>query len=294
VGELAALSAAAVWAVASTIFTRLGKQDLSPLALNVIKCALALAMMMITLAVMGGGLWPGGASVATLTALGVSGVIGLSIGDTAFFGALTRIGARRALLINTLSPPTTALLAWPVLDEPLEPSMALGMALTMGGVAWVISERAATPDGEAEDPRTLRVGLALGVVAMLCQSTGNVLSKLGGDVDPLEMGIVRLAFGVAGLALVVALAGKARDVLKPLKNPRQLAWIALATTLGTYLGIWLLMAGLKHTTHAAVAATLSSMSPIFVLPLAHFFLGDRLTPRAVLGAVIAVAGVALL
>ncbi len=293
-GELAALSAAAVWAVASTIFTRIGKQNVSPLALNVIKCVLALAMMMATLAVMGEGLWPVGATTATLTALGVSGVIGLSIGDTAFFGALTRLGARRALLINTLSPPTTALLAWPILDEPLEPSMAVGMVLTMGGVAWVIRERTATADGKEEDPKTLRLGLLFGTIAMLCQSTGNVLSKLGGDVDPLDMGIIRLTFGVVGLALVVAIAGKARDVLAPLKAPRQLAWIALATTLGTYLGIWLLMAGLKYTTHAAVAATLSSMSPIFVLPLAHFFLGDRLTPRAIFGAIIAVAGVALL
>lgn len=292
-GELAALSAAAVWAIASTIFTRVGKQDVSPLALNVIKCVLALAMMMLTLAALGHSPWPS-TGAATLTALGISGVIGLSIGDTAFFGALTRLGARRALLINTLSPPTTALLAWPILDEPLEPSMVAGMALTMGGVAWVIRERAATPDGEAEDPRALRVGLALGLLAMLCQSVGNVLSKLGGDLDPLEMGIVRLAFGVAGLALVVLAAGRARDLLAPLRAPRQLAWIALATTLGTYLGIWLLMAGIKHTSHAAVAATLSSTSPIFVLPLAHFFLGDKLTPRAVIGAILAVAGVALL
>ncbi len=292
-GELAALSAAAVWAIASTIFTRVGKQNVSPLALNVIKCVLALVMMMLTLVALGHSPWPV-ASAATITVLGVSGVIGLSIGDTAFFGALTRLGARRALLINTLSPPTTALLAWPILNEPLKPSMALGMALTMGGVAWVIRERTATPDGEAEDPRVLRLGLAFGLLAMLCQSVGNVLSKLGGDVDPLEMGILRLVFGVAGLVIVVVLAGRVRDVLAPLKAPRQLAWIALATTLGTYLGIWLLMAGIKHTSHAAIAATLSSTSPIFVLPLAHFFLGDKLTPRAVVGAIIAVAGVALL
>ena len=45
---------------------------------------------------------------------------------------------------------------------------------------------------------------------------------------------------------------------------------------------------------AGIAATLSSTSPIFILPLAAIFLGDVLRWRTILGAVIAVLGVGLL
>ena len=45
---------------------------------------------------------------------------------------------------------------------------------------------------------------------------------------------------------------------------------------------------------AARAATLSSTSPLFAAPAAVVFLGERLTPRIVVGTVLAVVGIALL
>ena len=46
--------------------------------------------------------------------------------------------------------------------------------------------------------------------------------------------------------------------------------------------------------YIGVAATLNSTSPIFVLPLAAIFLDDKLTSRSVVGALIAVSGIAVL
>ncbi|MEM1350225.1 MAG: DMT family transporter [Myxococcota bacterium] len=295
-GELAALSAAAVWATASIIFTKLGRQQISPLALNLLKCSLALALMILTLLALEGRGFPTAMSDWELGALGVSGIIGLTIGDTAYFHALIRLGPRRTLLLATLGPPATAVLAWPFLGEPITGLMVFGMGLTMAGVVWVIRER--QPAVDAQTPASMSkeelVGLGFGVLSVLCQATGNVLSKFGGSaLEPLEMSIVRLAFGVALLVVVVGTKRAFLDVLKPLKSPRQAGWLALATLLGTYLGIWLLMAGLKRTSHAGIAATLSSTSPIFILPLAAIFLDDRPTLRAVLGALIAVSGVAV-
>jgi len=56
--------------------------------------------------------------------------------------------------------------------------------------------------------------------------------------------------------------------------------LMVAAVVGSYLGIW--------------SSILGSTEPIFVLPLAYLFLKERVSPRSVLGAVVAVAGVALL
>lgn len=132
-GEIAALSASAVWAMASIIFSRLGK-TVSALALNWLKCAIALGLMFAVLFILDGRLWPHSLSLEETALLAASGLVGLAVGDTAFFGALNRLGARRTLLFAALAPPMTALMAVPVLGEPLGAPLVVGMALTMGGV----------------------------------------------------------------------------------------------------------------------------------------------------------------
>lgn len=54
-GELAALMAACLWAVATVMFGRLGKA-LSPLVLNLAKGAIALILLALTLALVGVGI----------------------------------------------------------------------------------------------------------------------------------------------------------------------------------------------------------------------------------------------
>jgi drug/metabolite transporter (DMT)-like permease len=77
-----------------------------------------------------------------------------------------------------------------------------------------------------------------------------------------------------------------------LKAPKILGAIILAAFLGTYLGISLQQTSLKYAP-AAIAQALSSTSPLFVLPLA-VLAGEKVSFRAVLGVVFAIAGIALL
>ncbi len=66
-----------------------------------------------------------------------------------------------------------------------------------------------------------------------------------------------------------------------------------AAFVGTFVGIWFSMASFWYTS-ATVATILSATDPIFVLPLAALFMGEKLRARPVLGAFVAVAGVVLL
>ncbi len=302
-GEIASLAAAALWAGASIIFARLGRDDVSPLAMNLLKCVIAFGLLVLTLLVLEGRVWPYQLSLENTLILAASGAAGLTIGDTAFFGSLTRIGSRRALLLRALAPPTTAVLAVPVLGEPLTLKMAMGMALTIGGVIWVILERnPANEDDDAESEATSGgrfarheiVGLGLGIAAALLEAVGSVLAKLGGgDIPALDLSIVRLAFGILGLGMIVGGMSRIREVVQPMRTPRKAWLIVVATFLGTYLGIWLSMTGIRYT-YTGIATTLASTSPVWVLPLAHVFEDDTVSTRAVVGACIAVVGIGIL
>jgi drug/metabolite transporter (DMT)-like permease len=192
-------------------------------------------------------------------------------------------------------------MAWPVLDEPITLGMILGMFLTLGGIAWVILERTPSPndDGteDAGKPLLTKVellGVAFAILSVLCQATGNILTKLGGaHISSLATSVVRLSFGVIGLSMIVGFTRYRSAVLLPFKRREYALKLLVATFLGTYLGIWLLVTGLQYAS-AGIAATLSSMSPVFILPIAAIFLGERLSARAIVGALVAVAGVALL
>lgn len=290
VGELASTLAAATWAVGSLLFARAGTR-ISASVLNLAKCAVGLVMLALTAALLSGSAWPPHATAGQWGWLGLSGLLGLTLGDTAFFGALLRLGPRRALLLWALVPPLTAVLGWMFLGEPLTVEMLLGILVTTAGVTWVVIER--SPGLEIE-PSHLAAGIGLGVVASVCQAVGSIMVKQADDgLSALEVSVVRLCAGTLGLVVQVAVERKGDQVRAMIADRRLGRLVVVATFVGTYLGIWLSVYGLQHS-YAGVAATLQSTSPLFVLPLAVLVLKERVSLRAVFGAVVAVAGVAVL
>jgi drug/metabolite transporter (DMT)-like permease len=295
-GGLAALGAAALWAVASVIFRRVGEQ-IPPVELVVLKGIVSLPLLLLTAWALGDP--PPGAQPLAVALLLVSGALGIGLGDTAFFGALNELGARQALLLGLLAPPLAALMAWPALGEALPAVAWLGIGITALGVAWVVTERTQGEGGkglQGGQGRPPLRGVGLGLLAALCQAGGAVLSRAAlahAPVSALWSAAVRLAAGVAVLLVALALArrppgrwwkaGAARGLWGPL---------LAAVVLGTYLALWLQQISLKLVP-AGIAQTLIATSPLFVLPLAAWA-GEKVSARAVAGAAVALGGVALL
>jgi drug/metabolite transporter (DMT)-like permease len=63
--------------------------------------------------------------------------------------------------------------------------------------------------------------------------------------------------------------------------------------MGPFLGVWLSLVAVKMIP-AGIAATLNAMTPIMVIPVVIFYYKEKVSYRAVLGAVVAFIGVALL
>ncbi|WP_413164114.1 DMT family transporter [Capilliphycus salinus ALCB114379] len=289
-GEFAALLAAFFWSLSSVVYSQAGEK-IPAIGLNLIKGILAIAMLVLTL-VLRGSLFPD----IELTIIGLlllSGIIGIAIGDSAYFTTLKCLGPRRALLMETLAPPLTAILAFIFLQERLPLSAWCGIILTVLGVAWVVTERVG--DGVVGSTH-LRRGLLFGLLAEICQAVGIILSHLAltqTEISPLWSTLLRLSGGTVILILWLFVQRQnVKLLLTPLQSRRTFLVIGLATFLGTYLGIWLQQTALKFTA-AGIAQALSSTSPLFVLPIAAS-LGDRVSLRAILGAIVAIAGVVLL
>ena len=168
-GEIAALSAAGLWAFATLMFGRLGKQ-LSPLVLNLIKGSMAVGFIVLTLAIRQQLLMS--LPMASVWLLLISGVVGIGLGDTAYFVTVNALGARQALLLEMLAPPLAALMSLVFLEEQLSPLAWLGMGLTLAGIIWVVGER--SPRTDVSGARLIR-GVVFGVLSALGQSVGSVL-----------------------------------------------------------------------------------------------------------------------
>jgi drug/metabolite transporter (DMT)-like permease len=167
-----------------------------------------------------------------------------------------------------------------------------GILLTVGGIAWVISERVPTADQQALN---LKAGLMWSVLAQLGQASGAVMSRgalANTTVDPLWSGLLRITAGAIVLVILVSSRGAIRQQLQPLRSRQLLPLLGVAAFLGTYLAIWLQQVAFKFTP-AGIAQALLATSPLFVLPIAAS-LGDRITGRAVFGVIIAIVGIWLL
>jgi drug/metabolite transporter (DMT)-like permease len=286
IGGLFALSAAMMWAVASIMWRKLG-DSVSSLAMNLGKGLVALVILGAIFAVTGIGHIPG----RDWLMLSVSGLLGITLGDTLFFLALMRLGPRRMLLMDALIPVATAGLAFAILGERLTPMGWVGGVLVIGGVVWVMRER--MPQNVGDAPGEGGGGwLALGAVA--CNAVSILLAKgAASTTDPIDATFVRILAGVAGLVVYGGVRMELRTWLAPFAKPRLLGVLVVASVIGTFFGIWFAQAALTHTT-ATVATILKGTTPIFILPLAIIFLKEKISPRAVVGAVVAVVGVAIL
>jgi drug/metabolite transporter (DMT)-like permease len=286
-GELAALGAAFVWALSSTIWQRVGQQ-IPAVVLNLLKGAIALFMLLSTVLILGKSLPAINPSI--LAMLLVSGALGIGLGDTAWFVVLKYLGARRSLLLETLSPPLTALFGLIFLQEKLSVVACTGIFLTICGVAWVIAERTA----ETVLPsKQIWQGLGISLLGQTSHAAGAILSRAAFtqiDIDPLWTASLRLSGGMAVMLFFLNRTNTAS--LKQLKSPKILAATVIAAFLGTYLGIFLQQISLKYAP-AGIAQALSSTSPLFVLPLA-VMAREKVSLRAVLGVAGAIAGIVLL
>lgn len=286
-GALAALGSAFLWAVSAILFSRLGVH-LSAISMNIGKGLVALGLMAVW--VLPGGV--DGGDWRTLGLLGASAIMGICLGDTLYFLTLMRLGSRITLLLGSMIPITTAAFAVLFLGETVTGMAAVGAVLTITGVTSVLWERDHQPV-TAQQRFERRQGLWYGALFVLANALGIICTKVGvADIPSLDATLIRQAWALLGFFVWAGFTRQLWPWLKPLTNPAVIKALFVAAFLGAFLGTWFSVLALKYT-DASVAAVLNSTSPLFILPLAVWWLKETVTLRSVVGAVLAVAGIGL-
>jgi drug/metabolite transporter (DMT)-like permease len=303
VGELAGLATALLWAFTAIFFSEAGRL-IGSFTVNKIRLLLAVFLYAGFLLVATGSLYPRGLNEQQWFWLGLSGVVGLVIGDGCGFKALVMIGPRLTMLIYASSPIMTTIIAWIFLGERLSFMDVIGIALTISGISWVVLERRFENNNhfnlshDHPDRGSLMKGVLLGLVAALGQASGLVLAKhgmfhAGGMVEPFQAAYVRMVVSLLILWAITAVQSQMPNVFKGMKNERALSLCAAGAVVGPFLGVWMSLVAVKYIA-AGLAATLNSTTPVLILPLVVLWYKERITLRATLGAVVTVCGVALI
>ena len=138
------------------------------------------------------------------------------------------------------------------------------------------------------------LGIALGVITALGQALGSLVARpaMEAGVEPFAAMAVRS--GVAALFFLAIALLPFKRLHQPYKLRSGDIGIAVASAFfGTGLGMSLLMAALANG-NVGIVTTLSSMTPIMILPMVWARTGVAPVAAAWAGALLAVAGTALI
>lgn len=271
------LALAAVWG-ASFLFTRLSAPQFGPLALIFVRVASA-ALFLLPLVLLRR---QGQAGLRHWRAIAAVGVLNSAIPFLLFAWALLSITAGFASIGNATAPLWAALVAWVWLGERLSGARALGLLIGFLGVAVLASDKA----GFHGEHGLWAVGAVL--LATLCYGiSANVVRR-------------HLA-GVSSLSIALGSQITASVVLAPLAlwawpavTPDALAWgSVLALGIGCTALSFISYFRLIHTIGPSRAIAVTYLIPAFGIGWGALFLGEPITPRVILGAVVVLAGTAL-
>lgn len=289
-GELAALGTAVCWTFTSIFFSVAGR-EVGSATVNRVRLLMAVLFLMITHQILLGTPFPVSASPERWLWLGISGIVGLAIGDAMLFQALVLIGPRLSMLLMAIVPVLSTFIAWLTLGEVLSWVEISAVILTISGIGWVILER--SNGTVAGQNRQYTTGILFGLGGAVGQALGLVSAKQGliGDFPVLSGVLMRMAVAMVAIWLVTILRGKVKSSFLAMRNRRALLATTGGSFFGPFIGVWLSLVAVDLA-RVGIASTLMALSPILILPVSKWILKERISIRAVLGTMLALVGVA--
>lgn len=321
-GVAAAVAAAAVWAVSAVLLAS-QRQTVDFVSVSALRLVAAALFFLVVV-------WPLGAnadlarmSFDDIWQLIGTAMLNLAVGDTFYIGAVMLLGVNFAYPAGLgLFALFSFLLSVIFLGETVTWDTALGSALVLAGVYVVLlygRETAHTPpppaglrrgtDGasdrapgrptgpatrlRARMPGRVAIGLLLLLITATSWAGGTVwLRDVSQGFDAAAVGLVRIPSAMITIGAVAFLT-PGSSLRRRTVSRRSHGVLAVEGLLGAGIGSLLLIFAVQNI-GAGETAVLVSLSPLFALPLAAVFLGERVTRWLVVGIVLAVAGIILL
>lgn len=290
IGEIAALATALCWAVTATAFESSAKK-IGSLNLNLSRLLIGLLFLSIFTGITRGQFLPIDASSSAWFWLLMSGFVGIVLGDLFLFESFVLIGSRIAMLIYASVPPLSALLAYVFLGESMRFLQIVGMFITLIGIALVIL----VSKGEGSDKKIVFShpvkGIAFAFLGAFGQAAGYIIGKFGmSDYDAFASTQIRLIAGIIGFALLFTIKNHWKTYAQSFKVKEALMSLTIGSFFGPFLGISLSLFAVQRI-NPGVASTLTSITPILLIPYAFWIKKESIQLKEVIGTFITFLGV---
>ncbi len=303
VGASAAVFTSALWTINAILFTSAGKR-IGAISVNAWRILFAVILLWATQILVFGKLFPDATSEQWFW-IGLSGIIGLGVGDFGLFASFVIIGTRRSVLMMSLSAIFASIAAFFLFDETLQMVAVVGIAVTLTGVIMVIIEDETKSDERKLSKKEKTWGIFLALVGAIGQGLGLAFLKKGMLLYPAADGLneamslavtstlIRMMLGAVFVWVVVTIWGKLPEIKEALKDKKGMKYVTAGSFIGPFIGVTLSTLA-AYLVEVGVAQTLLSLMPVFIIPVVWLLFKQRTSWRGVVGAFIAVAGVAIL
>ncbi len=289
-GEIAALATAFCWSITSYAITNASRR-IGAIQVNIDRMALASIMLIIIIGVFGISLSLAFGQISNLV---ISGILGLVLGDSFLFKSFQLIGARLGIIIMASVPVLSTILAFLFLDEIISLLGMLGMLLTIAGILIVVLER---KNPEQNKISISKAGILYGFLGALGQASGLIFAKFAfqaGELNGFSASFIRL---FSASISILPIASTFRRYKNPFgiypKDSYSTRVILIGTIFGPVLGITGSLIAIEYA-KVGIASTLMATMPVIMLGISRYYFKEKLEWKAIVGAILAVIGAAII
>jgi drug/metabolite transporter (DMT)-like permease len=305
-GPLCALGSSLTWAYGSAIYAQSARVA-GPLEVNLTRSLIVLPLfVLMTLVTVG----PASVQLLTAPRLGwmvLSTLCSYGVGDVMFYLAAMRLGTPTALAISSAYPVWATLLGVLTLGEKLTAARGVGTLCCIAGVVWLVLLQPQDPAGRKPPDSSPPVaparhlgqrwlGLVLAVLTSLLWAGNGYSIARGASALPLSL-VNAVRYLMAALGLGVVWLWRARKPQsgsgKLLCSKKALRPFLLTAVIEAFFGSSIFVYAMSHG-DLSVAAPLSSLAPLFAVPIGLLLRTERINIRRLLAIMLTVAGVILL
>lgn len=217
--------------------------------MNFLKCAVCVALMPALVFLL--NLWVP-ISASTVTALMISGILGLGIGDIFLLKAYARMGAARTLILFGFQPLFLGIASWYFFGQEVSPQKFVAIIFFIGCL-WTFSFEKYKEVGQWEI-----IGLVAALLGVIFDNTGIILTRWSFDsapaMDPLQANAIRCV-GALLFFIVANPFLKARLIPEFLNLTRKEKILSItAAFFGTFLSLLLYLNAVRVAHLASLAA----------------------------------------
>ena len=284
IGFIAAISAVLSWTFACSVWRRESK-NLLPRQINIYKNVLAsIFFLPVALTIN----WF--SDLTSIFVLMISGIVGISIGDTLYINSLKIIGTRKTLSFEALTPIIATTLGTLSINEIYPQRVWIGSLIVSFSLLMIVRQNTFQKE-EASETNILGILCALGSV--FCAVFAALLSRIiliSSTLTPLQTTEIRLLSASIFLFFIFK-----KDFIELLNNrsitKNKNSNLILSTLLGTNFGILFQQIVFKFLP-IGIGWTLLSLSPIFALFISKRE-GDEINKLTIFYSFLSFVGVAI-